>query len=93
MEPIQNETTVKQMVIERLDHLPLPALHDVLSYVEAQLNQSNLAQQIDGPQGTVQDLLACAGTWHFEPGELEEILADIEQGRLLELAKDDILLD
>jgi hypothetical protein len=26
----------------------------------------------------------CAGTWEFEPGELEEILQDIERSRLME---------
>jgi hypothetical protein len=29
--------------------------------------------------------LECAGTWEFEPGELEEILQDIEQSRLIEI--------
>jgi hypothetical protein len=29
--------------------------------------------------------LECAGTWAFEPGELEEILQDIERSRLMEI--------
>jgi len=37
------------------------------------------------PRGTLEDLLACTGIWKFEPGEMEEILQDIEQSRLMEL--------
>jgi hypothetical protein len=33
------------------------------------------------PRGSREALLECLGTWAFDPGELDEILADIEQVR------------
>lgn len=91
------EEQTKEMIAERLDRLPLPQLQQVLTFSDFILSEVEQAQQVTEPdttpKGTVQDLLALAGTWKFEPGELEEIMADIEQGRLLELEKDDILFD
>ena len=31
------------------------------------------------PRGSREALLECLGTWTFDPGELDEIMADIEQ--------------
>ena len=33
------------------------------------------------PRGSREALLECLGTWAFDPGELDEIMADIEQVR------------
>jgi hypothetical protein len=33
------------------------------------------------PRGSREALVECLGTWAFDPGELDEILADIEQVR------------
>jgi hypothetical protein len=40
------------------------------------------------PQGSGEALLECLGTWEFEPGELDEILADIERARMMELEEE-----
>jgi hypothetical protein len=40
------------------------------------------------PQGSREALLECLGTWEFEPGELDEILADIERARMMELEEE-----
>jgi hypothetical protein len=40
------------------------------------------------PQGSHEALLECLGTWEFEPGELDEILADIERARMMELEEE-----
>ncbi len=36
-------------------------------------------------QGSRDALLECVGIWEFGPGELDEILGDIEQSRMMEL--------
>lgn len=91
------EARAKEMIAERLDKLRLPQLQQVLTFSNFVLSETERAEQREtadiAPKGTVEDLLALAGSWQFEPGEFEEIMADIEQGRLLELEKDDILLD
>jgi len=87
----------KELILERLDRLPLYHLQQVLTFSDFMLYevaQSSQPLSIDNPQkGTPQDLLACVGLWQFDPGELEEIMADIEQGRSMELGKNDIVLD
>jgi|GEM_PF-3169317 len=85
----------KELILERLDRLPLYRLQQVLAFSDFMLYevmQSNHSFPVhDAQKGTTQDLLACVGLWQFEPGELEEIMADIEQGRLLEMGEDDIV--
>ena len=87
---------LKILVKERIDRLPNDALQEVADLVDTLLNETYSAEKPAGvtmPQGTVADLLACAGTWKFDPGELEEILRDIELSRLMELEEDDVVLD
>jgi predicted DNA-binding antitoxin AbrB/MazE fold protein len=38
--------------------------------------------------GSAQAILPYEGTWLFEPGELDQLLTDIEQMRLLDLGSD-----
>jgi hypothetical protein len=91
-EPVQ----LKESVKERIDQLPEQALWEVSQLVDNLLDQMHTGESQGADtvaQGTVEDLLACAGTWKFDPGELEEIMRDIEQNRLMELEEDDCLLD
>jgi hypothetical protein len=91
-DPVQ----LKESVKERIDQLPEQVLWRVAQLLDNLLDQEHsgeFRQDQRTPQGTVEDLLACAGTWKFDPGELEEIMRDIEQNRLMELDKDDCLLD
>lgn len=93
---MNNSEQLKVLVKERIDLLPTDALQEVADLVESLLSENDLIEipaKAAMPGGTVADLLACAGTWVFEPGEIEEILRDIELGRLMELEKDDIILD
>ena len=36
-------------------------------------------------RGSREALLECIGIWAFDPGELDELLIEIEHGRLMEL--------
>jgi hypothetical protein len=62
-----------------------------LDYINYLLERPSPAVPIrpEAPRGTLEDLLACTSVWEFEPGELEEILQDIEQSRLMELEETD----
>jgi len=78
---------LRQRAIGRLNELPLYKLIQVLDYIDSLLERSSpiVPPRPGMPRGSLQDLLACAGTWEFEPGELEEISQDIEESRLMEL--------
>ncbi len=92
---MQDEIQLKQAALERLGKLNSPELRQVLGFMDFLLDHpTSQAKELKAPPGTVQDLLAVAGSWEFEPGELEEILQDIEQSRLMELEEsyDDSLL-
>lgn len=84
---MENINQLKQSAITRINLLPPSKLPAVIDFIDFLLERSNVvvSQKPDPPQGSIEDLLACAGTWKFEPGELEELLEDIEQSRLMEL--------
>jgi len=92
---MENTAELRQVAINRLNLLPSSKLPEAIDFLDFLLERPNRAihQLPTSPQGSIEDLLACAGTWEFEPGELEEILQDIEQSRLMELEEaDDSLL-
>jgi hypothetical protein len=96
---MQDIQDLKQTVVEKLDLLPEPTLLEVLHFVDFLIERSEPG---DGPihQGNDDDALPApnafvglAGTWSFEPGELEEILEYIEQCKAMELEEEDVILD
>ena len=65
----------------KLQELPEDRLREVLNFVDVlrshQLQQSN--------RGSPEALLRHVGTWSFAPGELDRLLADIQEIREMEL--------
>jgi len=84
---VQEAVKLKQEAIERLDKLSPSRLLQVLDFIDFLLRRPALPgiQEVTGPRGSLEDLLAIVGIWEFEPGELEDILQGIEQSRLMEL--------
>lgn len=80
---------LRETTITRLNQLPPHRLGQALDFIDFLLNHpdSSVPPTPKAPQGSLEDLLACTGIWEFEPGELEEVLRDIEQSRLMELEK------
>ncbi len=79
---MENITQLKQSAIARLNTLPPHKLIQVSDFIDFLIERPTLPAT---PHGSLDDLLACVGIWEFEPGELESILQDIEQARLMEL--------
>jgi hypothetical protein len=88
---VENLAQLKQSAIDRLDELPPHRLVQALDYINYLLERPGPAVPTmpEAPRGTLEDLLACTSIWEFEPGELEGILQDIEQSRLMELEETD----
>lgn len=95
---MQNAQEIKQSVIDRLEQLPATTLVEVLHYVDfltERMGQASVPQafipseHLPAPNAFV-DL---AGSWRFEPGELDEILDYIEKSKLAELEEEDVVLD
>ena len=83
---MQDVMQLRRDASRRLYKLDPSKLRQVLDFMDSLLDRSaRPSAEPASPQGSVQDLLAVAGSWKFEPGELEEILQDIEQSRLMEL--------
>jgi hypothetical protein len=85
---MENTIQLKQSVIKKLNLLPPDKLVEVSDFVDFLLERSKSVASLPEeatPQGTLDDLLACVGILEFEPGELDEILRDIEESRLMEL--------
>lgn len=84
---MENFAQAKQTVIQRLNQLPAYRLVQVLDFIDFLLERSETVDSLkpEAPRGSWDDLLACVGILDFEEGELDEILADIEQGRMMEL--------
>jgi hypothetical protein len=84
---VENLTALKQSTVNRLNKLPPHRLVQALDFIEYLLEHPGPAVSSVPvlPKGNLDDLLACAGSWQFEPGELEEILQDIDHSRLMEL--------
>jgi hypothetical protein len=88
---VENLAQLKQSAINRLNELPPHRLVQALDYINYLLEHPGPTVPIrpEAPRGTLEDLLACTSIWKFEPGELEGILQDIEQSRLMELEETD----
>ncbi len=85
---------LRQSTIAKIETLPREKLEAVLAFIDSLLARpTQPTAEPSTPQGSVEDLLALAGSWKFDPGELDEILHDIEVSRLMELEEfDDVLL-
>jgi hypothetical protein len=84
---VGNIAELRQSTIEKLERLSphrLTQVHDYIDYLLDRGERVSSAGTVR-PAGTLDDLLACVGIWQFEPGELDDILQDIEQSRLMEL--------
>jgi len=65
----------------KLQELPEDRLQEVLDFVD--FLRSRPIQQ--PKRGSPEALLGHAGTWSFEPGELDRLLAEIQEMREMEL--------
>ncbi|MBX3002193.1 MAG: hypothetical protein KF893_26955 [Caldilineaceae bacterium] len=81
---MQSFQELKHTVVERLDLLPQSTLLEVLHYVDFLIERSE-QMDLQNQQGHEESSLPApdafvglAGSWSFEPGELEEILEYIE---------------
>ena len=84
---MDNLAQLRQSTITRLNQLPPHRLAQALDFIDFLLERPSPAvpPKPETLRGSLEDLLACTGIWMFEPGELEEILQDIEESRLMEL--------
>lgn len=84
---MDNLAQLRQSTINRLNQLPPHRLVQALDFIDYLLEHPGptVPARPEAPRGSLEDLLACTSIWKFEPGELEEILHDIEQSRLMEL--------
>jgi hypothetical protein len=93
---MQDVTQLQRSAIDRVRLLNTDRLVQVIDFIDFLLERTESSRIAESciPQGSADDLLAVAGIWQFEPGELHEILQDIEQSRLMELEEqNDGLLD
>jgi len=91
---MENIAQLRQSTINRLNQLPPHRLVQALDFIDYLLGRPDLIAPTrpQAPRGTLDDLLACTSIWKFEPGEMEEILQDIEQSRLMELEENNDVL-
>jgi hypothetical protein len=82
---MEDTTQLRQSVIEKLNALPHEKLIEVLDFIDFLTVYPRKRETTPSTLPAPDAFLECAGTWEFEPGELEEILQDIEQLRLMEL--------
>jgi hypothetical protein len=81
---VENSAQLRQSTINRLNRLPPHRLVQALDFTDYLLERPGptVPTRPEAPRGSLEDLLACMSIWKFEPGELDEILRDIEQSRL-----------
>jgi len=78
---------IQKIVNKKLQRLPREKLLSVLDFVEFLSQPSKATMTLPMPEPTA--FLECAGTWEFAPGELDAILAMVEQMRDLDLEEQD----
>ena len=82
---MEDTTQLRQSTIEKLNALPQEKLIKVLDFIDFITVYPRKRETPPDVLPASDAFLECVGTWEFEPGELEEILQDIEQSRLMEL--------
>jgi len=73
------QTLLDQVVLELRD-VPEEKMVEVLDFVEVLKRR----RREKPARGSAEAILPWEGTWQFEPGELENLLKDIEQSREME---------
>ncbi len=82
---MKDTVQLRQSAAEKLNLLPNEKLIEVLDFIDFLTLHPRKRRTAPDTLPAPDAFLECAGTWEFEPGELEEILRDIEQSRLMEL--------
>lgn len=82
---MEDTAQLRQSAIEKLNALSQEKLIEVLDFIDFIAVYPRKREIRPSTLPAPDAFLECAGTWKFEPGELEEILQDIEQSRLMEL--------
>lgn len=78
-----------ERVRSKLYELPEEKIAEVLDFVDFLAERYAKPKQIPvSKRGSREALLECIGIWAFEPGELDELLIEIEHGRLTELEEE-----
>ncbi len=83
----QRTAQLIEQVQRHLSRLPEDKVLEVLDFV--QFLESRVINAREFRRGSLEALQECIGVWEFGSGELDEILADIEQARLMELDEQD----
>ena len=73
------QALLDQVVLELRD-VPEEKMVEVLDFVEVLKRR----RREKPARGSAEAILPWGGTWQFEPGELENLLKDIEQSREME---------
>jgi hypothetical protein len=82
---MKDTVRLRQSAAEKLNMLSDEKVIEVLDFIDFLTLHPRKRQRAPDTLPAPDAFLECAGTWEFEPGELEEILQDIEQSRLMEL--------
>ena len=91
---MQNTKQLRQSAIDRLKLLPPSTLPEVIDFIDLLIERSDKVVSNEEQLPSTDAFVNFAGSWDFEPGELDEILQNVEQSRLMELEKQhDQLLD
>lgn len=75
---MEGTAQLRQSAIEKLNALPQEKLIEVLDFIDFITVYPHKRETTPSALPAPDAFLECAGTWEFEPGELEEILQDIE---------------
>ena len=86
----EEATQLAERVKTKLYELPDEKIAEVLDFVEFLAERYNPPKEIPIPKrGSREALLECIGIWTFEMGELDELLLEIERGRVMEVEEED----
>ena len=82
---MKDTVQLRRSATEKLNLLSNEKLIEVLDFIDFLTRHPRRRRTAPDTLPPPDAFLECAGTWEFEPGELEKILRDIEQSRLMEL--------
>ena len=84
----EEEVAAVYAFVERLVQRKTAMKETLAPYIVSTEVAENTGLRSPLSRGSREALLECMGLWKFEPGELDEILADLEESRLMELEED-----
>ena len=84
---MENPTDLAQSAVHQLSKLPPHRLVQALGYIDYLIEHTGptVSPAPQSPRGNLDDLLACAGIWVFDPDEMLAVLEEIERSRQMEL--------